>query len=285
MQNDFDQELKYNLYRNIKNILHPTISKKNISNYKIILTEELMPIRVFYPKKVSNLENIVIYIHGEGSLTDCSGEYSSISSRLALDYNQLVISLDYENYKDLNLLDLYTLFYKTFKYIYKELLENGITKENITLIGDSTGASTITSLINKMNEEGISIERQILFYPLLSGEYFGKSRFPSLTETTKYHHELIPKISSYYTLKTKYKKDLKNGDLFALLKKDFSAYPKTLIICGSTDPLIDENKHLAELLAEKATFIEVPFANHGFLKNDDIETIAEYDSQIKLFLK
>lgn len=285
MKNDFDQELKYNLYRNIKNILHPTISKKNVSDYKIILAEDVMPIRVFYPKKISSLDKIVIYIHGEGTLTGCSGEYSNISSRIALDYNQLVISLDYENYKGMHLLELYNLFYETFKYIYIELLRNGISKENITLMGDSTGASAITSLINKMAADNIFVGRQILFYPLLSGEYFGNSKFSSLTDITKYHHELIPKISSYYTYKTKYKKDLKNENLFALLKKDFSTYPKTLIICGSTDPLIDEARVFAERLEEKATLLEVPFATHGFLKNTDFETIAEYDNQIKLFLK
>lgn len=285
MKNDFDQELKYNLYRNIKSILHPTISKKNISDYKIILSEEVMPIRVFYPKKVSSLDKVMIYIHGEGSLTSCSGEYSNISSRIALDYNQLVISLDYENYKGLYLLDLYNLFYETFKYIYEELLENGISKEDITLIGDSTGASAITSLVNKMGEDNISVERLILFYPLLSGEYFGNSKYASITEITKYHHELIPKISRYYGVKIKYKKDLKDKNLFALLKKDFSDYPKTLIICGSTDPLIDEARAFAERLNEKASIIEVPFATHGFLKNTDFETIAEYDNQVKLFLK
>lgn len=285
MKNDFDQELKYNLFRNIKSILHPTISKKNISDYKIILTEEVTPIRVFYPKKVSNLDKIMIYIHGEGALTGCSGEYSNIASRLALDYNQLIISIDYENYKDLPLLDLYNLFYNSFKYIYSELIDNGIKKENITLIGDSTGASAITSIVNKMGKDNISVGRQILFYPLLSGEYFGKSKFSSISETTKYHHELIPRFSKFYLAKIKYKKDLKDENLFSLLKKDFSTYPKTLLICGSTDPLIDEARALATKLEEKSTLIEVPFATHGFLKNTDFETIAEYDNQIKLFLK
>ncbi len=284
MKNDFDQELKYNLYRNIKNILHPTISKKNISDYKIILTEELMPIRVFYPQKVSNLENIMIYIHGEASLTNCSGEYANISSRLALEYNQLVISLDYENCKDLNILALYDKFYETFKYIYQELLTSGISKEKITLIGDSTGASAVTSFISKMSADGITIGRQVLFYPLLSGEYFGKSKFKSITETHNHNHELVPKISSYYILKTKYKKDLKNESLFALLKKNYLDYPKTLIICGTTDPLVDEARKLTELLEDKGLLIEVPFATHGFLKNTDVETVNEYQDTLKLFL-
>ena len=38
---NFDTEKKYRLYRTVYEILHPTISKKNISNYKIIVDENL----------------------------------------------------------------------------------------------------------------------------------------------------------------------------------------------------------------------------------------------------
>ena len=34
--NEFDNETKYRLFRSVKEILHPAISKKNISNYIII---------------------------------------------------------------------------------------------------------------------------------------------------------------------------------------------------------------------------------------------------------
>lgn len=59
--NEFDDELKYKLYRTVKEILHPTISKRNISNYKIIVDEKLIPVRIFYPKKVTNMNKVIIY--------------------------------------------------------------------------------------------------------------------------------------------------------------------------------------------------------------------------------
>ncbi len=282
--NEFDQELKYNLYRNIKEILHPTISKKNISNYKIILNEELLPLRIFYPKKVSNIENIMIYIHGDGLITNCHGKYSNISARAALEYNQLVISFDYENYSNLKLLDLYSKFYETFKYIYNELLNNGIKKENITLVGDSTGTSAVNYIVNNMVKDNIEITKQILFYPLVSGEYFGKSQFSSLQEEKNNNKELLKKVAAYYTTKIKYKKNLKDENIFALLKKDFSSYPQTLIICGNGDIFLEEAKKLNELLNDKSNIVEVPFAFHGFLKNDDIDITKDYQNKIKEFL-
>ena len=282
--NDFDKELKYNLYRNVKEILHPTISKRNISNYKIIINEDLMPLRIFYPKRVSNIENIVIYIHGDAKITNCHGKYSNISADMALEYNQLVISFDYENYNDLKLLDLYSKFYETFKYIYLELLENGITEEKITLIGDSTGTNAVNYLLNNMVKDNIKISKQILFYPLVSGEYFGKSKFSSLQEEHITDKELLKKVSNYFSTKTKYKKDLKDENIFALLKKDFSNYPETLIICGNGDIFLEEAKKLSELLQEKSTLVEIPFAFHGFLKNNDVDMIKDFQNEIKEFL-
>ena len=49
---EFDLDNKYKLYRNLYEVIHPTISKRNISEYKIILKDDLVPIRVFYPKKL-----------------------------------------------------------------------------------------------------------------------------------------------------------------------------------------------------------------------------------------
>lgn len=280
--NDFDQELKYNLYRSVKEILHPTISKRNISDYKIILSEELMPLRIAYPKKVSNIENVMIYIHGAGEITECVGSYYDISSTIALNYNQLVISLDYEVYSDLELLKLYDKFYETFKFIYFELLASGISKKQITLIGDSTGASAILSIINKCQKENITISKQILFYPILSGKYFTKDIFAK--EENLGNKKLIKRIVSYYTERIGDKNNLKDENIFALNKKSFTNYPQTLIICGNGDILLDDAKNLNELLGEQASLVEVPFAFHGFLKNTDKDLTKDFTSKIKEFL-
>ena len=45
--NEFDNEEKYRLYRTVKDLLHPSISKKNISNYKIIINDDILPLRIF----------------------------------------------------------------------------------------------------------------------------------------------------------------------------------------------------------------------------------------------
>ena len=75
---NFGDVEKYKLYRNVYEILHPTISKKNISNYKVVFDEKLLPVLVFYPEKISNVESIIIYVPGDGKVNGCYGKYSSI---------------------------------------------------------------------------------------------------------------------------------------------------------------------------------------------------------------
>ena len=84
IQNEFDTEIKYKLFRTITEILHPSISKKNISNYKIIIDEEILPVRVFYPSKVTGIDKVIIYIHGNGKVTDCNEKYSDICKLVSI---------------------------------------------------------------------------------------------------------------------------------------------------------------------------------------------------------
>ena len=109
---------KCNLYKSIREILHPSISKKNISNYKIIIDQDLLPLKVYYPKKVSNLNNILIYIEGDSNITKNVLGDNFYLEKFAKEYNQLIIEIDYKDYKNLYLLDLYKKTYETFKFIY-----------------------------------------------------------------------------------------------------------------------------------------------------------------------
>lgn len=276
---------KCNLYKSIREILHPSISKKNISNYKIIIDQDLLPLKVYYPKKVSNLNNILIYIEGDSNITKNVLGDNFYLEKFATEYNQLIIEIDYKNYKNLYLLDLYKKIYETFKFIYQELLKNNISKENIFVAGDSTGATAILYLINNMNKDYIEIAGQILFYPLLSGEYFGKSKFLSINDCDDYNKSILSNVEEFYKNKLKYKKDYKDSNIFPLLKKDFSNYPRTLIICGSVDFLIDEVKYLNTLLQENCEVVEIPFTYHGFLNGLDFDIEKVYKEKLKEFLK
>ena len=274
-QNEFELDEKYKLYRSVKELLHPTISKRNISNYKIIISEDLLLLRVFYPKKVSNIKHVILYIPGEGEITDCEGLYSDISANLSKELDQMVISIDYENAAD-TLEELYPKIYKTLAFIYQALRKQDIPVENISLMGDSTGANIVLNLIQKMNEEEITVGNLILFYPVLSGEYQGETKYPSILENTSVNYNLIEKLRKYY-------KDC-SKDIFPLTKNEKVEYPNTLLLSGNVDPLVDEAKAFAEK-NEKIELHIIDFAYHGFLNTKDKEIIREYLRLLKEFMK
>lgn len=274
--NEFEKEEKYKLYRSVREILHPTISKKNISNYKIIVGEEYIPLRVYYPKKVSNISNIIIYIHGDSNITSCEEKYSDISQTFAKELDNLVISIDY-NEKEKNLMKLYEEIYKTFEYVYEGLLRVEIEKKSITIVGDSTGSNIILGLLDKINKLGV--ERLILFYPILSNRCFKNN--VKVDDKTPINNDLIKRLNAYYKELSKNKDNL--DLLFPIDNKELSL-PETLVISGKLDPLKEEVQELLNKNNNLSMSI-VPFADHGFLNTKDKEIIKEYITIMKKFIK
>ena len=265
MTKSFEKEEKYKLYRSIEELFHPSISKKNISDYKIIIGEDLYPIRVFYPKKVSSLDKVIIFIHGEPTITNSIGEYSKISDKISKNTNKLVISIDYEE-KDID--KLYDILYNNVKVIYNELLKHNINKESIIIMGDSTGGSIVLNILKKFNRLKKEIDNIVLFYPVLSGEYYGETKYTSIKEKNAVDYKLIEDLKNYY-------KDYKGlSKFFALRSRTPINCKKLTILCGKADPLLDEaidflNKH------NNVELKIIDFANHGFLNSDDKEINKE----------
>ena len=283
---EFDIETKYKLYRTVYEILHPTISKRNISNYKIILDEELLPVRVFYPKKVTNISKIMIYIHGDGKITNCLGEYSNICRDLALESDHLIIAIDYDSISKKHFSELYNKIYEDVFNLYKELGKNGILYENITLCGDSTGGNIVIGITDKLIKNDIKVSKEILFYPVVSLEYYGKTKFESIIKNSEFDLKLIDNLKKYFKNICSKKSDLKNEMLCPLLRDDYSLFPKTLVFTGNTDPLKDEGFEYYKRLnvsSDLNVYVEIAFEGHGFLNSKDNEVKMEIYEQIKKF--
>ena len=281
VENDFDKEIKYKLFRTVTEILHPSISKKNISDYKIIIGEDYLPVRIYYPKKISEMNQIMIYIHGNGKVTDCIGKYSSICKNLCLKTDSLLIAIEYEEEKS-NYKDRIQKIYETVKYLYHGLEMNDIDLDHICLVGDSTGCNMITA-IHYLNKKEIPIHKEILFYPTLSLEYFGKSKYESMEKNKNFNPGLLESLESYF-LEVSNKEELKE-EMMNPLKWENQEVPDTLIMVGNVDLLKDEAKEYFEKMnQESSKYVELPFCAHGFLKTDDKELENEIYSEVRSFL-
>ena len=275
--NEFDNEIKYRLFRSVKEILHPAISKRNISNYIIVLDEEVLPIRVFYPKKVTEMHKVIIYVHGNATITDCTSEYSSICKNMSVKTNHLVIAIEYQEHAK-QYQKMVKEIEKTIEYLYQRLTLDGIEKEDITLVGDSTGATIITGL----EDEKIPIAKEVLFYPITSLD-FKKERFPSIEENRNFNLNLMKNIEEYYNYLLQ--EDDYQNLMLNPLNKSLSNKPKTLVMVGKVDCLKDEDKeYFDKLKGEGHKYVELPFSTHGFLKNMDKELAEEVYGELNLFL-
>ena len=265
--NDFEKEPKYKLFRSVKELLHPSISKKNISDYRIVIDEESFPIVAFYPKKVSNINRVMIFIHGDGEVTGCKGKYADICKKIATNTNSLILGIDYEIDKK-KYQEAYKKILLTINNILEELKDHDIEK---ILVGDSTGAQIIVGL-HHFSSKRINVSKEILFYPVLSMEYFGNSKFESITKQESFNENLLANLQEYFK-RISLKKDLTDELLNPLTYKDYSLYPKTLILTGKVDSLLDEGKEYINKLNNGSILNEVAFASHGFLRrlDDDIE--------------
>ena len=134
------------LYRNIHEIIHPSISRKNISEYRIIIKDELFPIQIFYPSKEIELKKVLIYIHSKEIDYDYYQD-------LALKTKRIVLVIDYQDSKE-KLVD-------TTNYKIDELNNNIIMNDSIGIMGDFDGAS----LILEVNSSLVSSVKKVLLSP------------------------------------------------------------------------------------------------------------------------
>lgn len=277
---NFGEVKKYKLYRNVYEIIHPTISKKNISNYKVVFDDKLLPVLVFYPKKVSNINSAIIYIVGDGNVSGSYGKYEEICKRVARESDRLVIAIDYFGEKG-KYPSVVNKVFKVVKYLYDELGENNISSDKITLMGDSTGCKILGSVVLKLLSRKIDVNKIMMFYPVVRDSY---NEYEWNEACLSVNFNLDKKIEGYLNRNIP-KKDDYSCDLMEMIyTKNF---PKTLIATGDMDILRDDGHLLAEKLLmnnEENRYLNIKFASHGFLSCNDEEITMKAFKEISDFV-
>lgn len=256
---------KYKLYRKVGEIIHPTISKKNISNYKVIFDDKLLPVLVFYPKKVSNIDSVIIYVTGDGKVSGSYAKYADVCKKIAMECNKLVIAIDYFS-GSIKYPTTINKVYKILKYLYEELPTNGIVRDNITLMGDSTGCKILGGVVSRLCNNNIYFDKMIFFYPVVRNDY---SDYGWDQKCLTVNYGLDKKVERY--LKSFFSKS-EAFDCDLLLSEGLSDFPKTLIVTGDMDILKGDGKLLAERFIDEifgSKYCNVDFVGHGFLNSAD----------------
>lgn len=283
IDNNFELEDRYNLFRTIEEIIHPSISKRNISDYNIILEEYLYPIRVYYPKKVSNMKKVMFFIHGDASITNSKGKYADICKDLAIETNRLVIAIDYLKESNLTYPEFYEKMYLNLTYLYNEFEDSGILFDDICIVGDSTGGNICYAMnMMALEKKDFKINKTILFYPTLSLDYGKTSKINYID--SKDNKSLLKSLNKYFK---NFCNNEVNKYLSPFIEDNYKDLSDTLIFVSKTDVVKEEcfkyyeglNKH------KKGKYVEFAFCDHGFLNNLSKDIKNEMFVQIKEFLK
>lgn len=271
---EFDLDNKYKLYRNLYEVIHPTISKRNISEYKIILKDDLVPIRVFYPKKISLLSSMIIYIHGDEYITGGNHSYSYICQELAEKTNTLVIAIDYNSDNNIKLEKVIKNCYNIILYLYKNIEQFNISTKNIVLMGDSIGSALAIAVANKINKEDKKIKKVVLLYPILTSKINTGEK------------KLSKKANKYLNEINSSEKDSTIKEIFPLdSKKIVNNIPDILILTANMDCFkIDGYEYYQNLDKNKCKYLNYEFVTHGFLSIKENEIKTKVYEEIKLFL-
>lgn len=264
-----DLKKNYKIQRRVINAVHPYFKPLyNLLDYKIMIGERAIPVRVFRPKE-NEISKALIFFHGGGWVTGNIDSYTPICAHMADVTRHLVISVDYllapENPFPLGVEDCY--------HVTKEIFLNHdvmpCKEKDITLIGDSAGANlaAVVSLMARDRGEFLP-HKQVLIYPATYNDHSENSPFPSIRENGTDYILTAKKIQDYMALYVRNEEDKNNPYVAPLLAEDLSGQPETLIITAEYDPLRDEGEAYGKRLKEFGNRVEVyriKDALHGFL--------------------
>jgi acetyl esterase/lipase len=243
-------------------------------DYKIYNGEFEVPTRIFFPHENtvenggSNLNKVMLFIHGGGWVTESIDNYERICARLANATEHVVISVDYrlapENKFPIGLEDCYAAA----KAIFTNKFILNVDPENITLIGDSAGGNLAAALSLMARDRGEFLpRRQILIYPAVNNDYSDNSPFASVQENGTDYLLTAGKMRDYIDLYAGSEVDKQNPYFAPILALDLTNQPDTLIITAEFDPLRDEGEEYGKRLKEAGNHVEISRikdALHGY---------------------
>lgn len=268
----------YKLYRTVYDVIHPSISKKNISNYSIILDEDIAPIRAFYPKKITEDTKIIIFLPSAREIMDDDIDYGKVCKEISSESNSIVIGIAYKNTKE----DKYSIgveeCYKTIKYLFEQLDKININTNDITIMGESLGANIINGIIEMDKDNSLNINKVIQVSPIVDQTEDIEKNKVNVIQLNKFKDFFKEYIS---------KDDNNNPLVFPININEYKNYPKTLIFAGAADPIYEKINSFNEKLKKnkvKTELVKITFADHNVLGNNDPDIKDELYKKINEYL-
>lgn len=239
-----------------------------ISIYKFEdrMISSCLPIRIYYPNEKSNLP-VMLYFHGGGFVMHNIQSHDSLCRKLSIECDCIVVSVGYRLAPENKYPACIDDGYIALNWVYENAKSFGWNKNKIILSGDSAGATICASLaLKSLYKSGPSIYALVLFYGM-----FGAVDFDS-DSMKKYGNGeyVLPKNMAEWCTAQYVPENTDPDDPFLNpgKAKNYSGFPKSLIISGEYDPLRDDSEKFYDLLknsGNETDLVCIEGVMHGFM--------------------
>ncbi len=266
---DIDVKKNYKLKRKVINAVNFHVLKRFYKTWDHVVSFQNhdIPVRIFAPKE-HGVHPILLFFHGGGWVTGNIDSYDKVCSNMAIITNHIVVSVDYRLAPEHRFPAAPEDCYHVAREIFLNTDLFNVSKDEITIIGDSAGGNLAAAVALMARDRGEFLPaRQILLYPATYNNHSDQSPFESIRENGTDYLLTSKRICDYMALYRGSKEDLQNPYFAPLLEKDLSRQPRTLIITAEYDPLRDEGEAYGQRLKEDGNKVEVhriADALHGF---------------------
>lgn len=258
----------------------------------------------YQPRKLKNKQSkCLIFFHGGGFVGGTTYVVENYCKLIAERINGIVFNIDYSLAPEYKFPCGIRDSIESIKYIYNNAIYFGIDRKNISLAGDSAGATLALSAYNCI-KESITIKNLFLLYigGCICSDF--KSPFNYSFDITKFN---IPNNESYLMkcinggIPKPYdknvfarlyldRKDVTNPIANPMYINDFYNYPKVVFICPEYDGLRAQAEFLAHRLLEynnEVLFVLYKGMTHAFIDHLGVMPQAEDSANLisKIILK
>ncbi|MEL6493317.1 MAG: alpha/beta hydrolase [Cyanobacteria bacterium J06621_3] len=223
-----------------------------------------IPIRLYYPTGQDE-RPLLAFFHGGGWVYGNFQTHDRTCRRISNDANMVVLAVRYRLAPFYKFPTALEDCYDALSWVVDHASELNINAESVSVSGDSAGGNLAASVcLMARQQKSLPIERQILLYPVLSGELEQPS-VEANAEAPVLTKERMQCFVDYYANEVS---DVQQPYFSPLLAQDLSGLPPALIITAEYDPLHDQAVSYARRLKVSGVQVKlIDYAGtiHGFI--------------------